>query len=542
MGLAEPDVDASIKEPSAKDAYRGYARPRTAEMLAAVGLDVEYTRAEGDFLYYRRDADGTEVEVLDLLGGFGATLFGHNHPELTATLIDHLRSRGPVHAQASVRSRAGQLAERLSRMVGASTGRSYVVTFSNSGAEAVESALKHAEMELWAKRAAHLARLRANIARVLQEAQDGTLAFAPSQYVVRSELDGPTLAAHFEAVFTETELALTAVPVHLALEKAFHGKTMGALQLTHNPAYRAAWQRRDTTLFVPCEDREALSRIVAAETVEVDDVDFDELGKVVLGKRRFTRIASCFAEPIQGEGGVNVVSPWFLEALRRTADDSGFALVFDEIQSGMGRTGTFLASEGVRADYYVLSKALGGGLVKIGAMMVDASRYQHDFGYLHTSTFAEDDASCAVALEALDLLERSGGRLMRECRAKGTHLSDRLESLRRDFPGVIRDVRGRGLLLGLRLASQRESSSPLLRVLSEQHLLGFVVAGYLLHEANIRIAPALSSHEVLRIEPSAYIAFEELERFVDALRKVCVLLRDGDAPALCRHMLSGDRR
>ena len=126
-------------------AFSRYLRPRLAELLGAIGLDVAYHRAEGDRMWFR-DAGGEEVCVLDMLGGFGAGLYGHNHPALVATARSVLDAHRPMLAQASVRPLAALLAERLSLLVGGITGRDYVVTLASSGAEAVEAAAKHAEL------------------------------------------------------------------------------------------------------------------------------------------------------------------------------------------------------------------------------------------------------------------------------------------------------------------------------------------------------------------------------------------------------------
>lgn len=540
---AEAALSREVDEqPGAQELYRTYARPRTSEMLEAIGLDVEYTRAQGDHLYYKAAPGGREVMVLDLLGGFGATLFGHNHPELCEVLVSHLRKGGTMHVQASTRGYAAKLAKRLSDRVGITTGRSYVTTFSNSGAESIEAALKHAEMELWAKRKARLERLQSNVARALHEAREGTLAFAPPSdpsLSVPSPLSPEGLQDFFRGVQEAAEAEASRAPVAYGVENAFHGKTLGALQLTYGAHYREPWLRAGVAAFLPPDDEAGIAGVLGKEAVELDEVDFDELGRVVLSRRRVTRVSACIAEPIQGEGGVRKLSKSFVESLRRAVDDYDIPLVFDEIQSGMGRTGTFLGSEeqGVRGDYYCFSKSLGGGLVKIGALLVDRERYQHDFGYLHTSTFAEDEVSCAVALKALDLLDRDQGKLMRDCAAKGRSLIAQLESLQREFPQVLAEVRGTGLLTGVRLASQLESKSPLLRVLSEQKLLGFVLAGHLLKVENIRIAPTLSAHETLRVEPSAYIGHAEIDQFIQAFRRVCALVARADAGKLCEFML-----
>src|SRR4029450_6279631 len=116
---------------------------------------------------------------------------------------------------------------------------------------------------------------------------------------------------------------------------------------------------------------------------------------------------------------------------------------------------------GIVGDYYLLSKALGGGLTKIAALLVRRDRYQEEFGYLHTSTFADDDFTSAISLAALDLVTRDDGGLMRDCPEKGTYLLERLRALQQRYPRVIRDVRGRGLLLGVELAPADDSASNL---------------------------------------------------------------------------------
>ncbi len=123
----------------------------------------------------------------------------------------------------------------------------------------------------------------------------------------------------------------------------------------------------------------------------------------------YVNVSGIFVEPIQGEGGIHILSKDFLEFCRRTASEHEIPLIFDEIQCGMGRTGTFTYSEqtGVIADYYLFSKSLGGGLSKISALLIKDTLYEEDFGFIHTLTFAEDDHSSALALTDLNLLERN---------------------------------------------------------------------------------------------------------------------------------------
>src|SRR2546423_4467652 len=122
------------------NSYGHFCRPGLVPLHEALGLDATYVKAEGDYLYYERG--GRLVRVLDLLGGYGANLFGHHHPQLVAEAKRLLDAQVPINAQASCRDGAGRLASALCERLG-----DYVVTFTNSGAETVEAAIKHAHLE-----------------------------------------------------------------------------------------------------------------------------------------------------------------------------------------------------------------------------------------------------------------------------------------------------------------------------------------------------------------------------------------------------------
>src|SRR5277367_2385589 len=122
--------ELSLDPSHGRDAFAKFLKPRLMELLHAIHLDVVYEKGEGDRLFYR-DEKGQETGVLDLLGGYGAGLLGHNHPRIAAVAREVIEKRLPFNAQASARSLAGHLAERLSRKVGSETGREYVVTFAN---------------------------------------------------------------------------------------------------------------------------------------------------------------------------------------------------------------------------------------------------------------------------------------------------------------------------------------------------------------------------------------------------------------------------
>lgn len=347
------------------------------------------------------------------------------------------------------------LAARLARALCQRLGGDYHVVFGNSGAEGVEAAMKHAMLE--------------------------------------------TEGRSF-----------------IALERAFHGKTLGAVQLAGNPEHREPFALAGLrVLRVPANDRAKLERA------------FAEAGD----------LAGFIFEPIQGEGGVRLLEPAFVQRAAELCAQRAVPMIADECQTGLGRTGTFLACEalGVRPDYVILSKALGGGLAKIAALLVRRERYADEFDLKHTSTYAEDDFSCAIALKVLELVDDA---LIAGCREKGARLREGLRGLAARHPQLIADVRGAGLMAALEFHPLPGSASFLLRFLSAQEDLAHVLTGYLLHAHRIRVAPTLSDRFTLRFEPSALIADDEIDRLVAALGEACECLRRADALALTTFLLA----
>lgn len=420
--------------------YGIYCRPGLFELLKSIQLDVAYHRASGDWLWHIRE--GQELKVLDLIGGYGANLFGHNHPELVATIQDLYAQQLPILAQGSCRMGAAQLAKRLCNRLGDG-----VVIFANSGTETIEAALKHA---------------------FLQQK--------------RSKF--------------------------WAIKGAFHGKTLGAIQMNWN--YRAPF-------------------LGLGPTVEFLD-PFDENASYEAFEQEVTDINAIFFEPVLGEGGIRPLPEKFVTWMKAISQKHGILLIADEIQCGIGRTGTFLASEGmgIEPDYVCLSKSLGGGLAKIGALHIKRKHFVEAFSVIHTSTFAEDDISCRVALKALDILETDN--MMARCREKGQYFLDALEKARQRFPLQIREIRGFGLMLGIDFHTQSDSPSNLLKMISDQGYLGYLAAAYFLNVHDIRIAPTLSQPNTLRIEPSAGVPIHAIDHFVACLQVFCKAVDRLDLP------------
>ncbi len=264
---------------------------------------------------------------------------------------------------------------------------------------------------------------------------------------------------------------LTGRPRMIAAEGAFHGRTMGALALTGQPAKRAPFEPMPPGVeFVPYGDIEALRA-----TVDSD-------------------VAAVFLEPILGEAGVIPAPDGYLAAAREITSQQGALLVMDEVQTGVGRTGTWFAHQraGIRPDIITLAKGLGGGL-PIGAVIGIGPAARLLSAGQHGSTFAGNPVCAAAALAVLSTIESD--RLLDHADALGKHISTAIEDL--GHPLVDR-VRGSGLLLGIVLVDR----------ISAETAAVAMEAGFITN------APA---PDVLRLAPPLILTTEQADSFVAAL-------------------------
>jgi predicted acetylornithine/succinylornithine family transaminase len=208
----------------------------------------------------------------------------------------------------------------------------------------------------------------------------------------------------------------------VALEGSFHGRTFGALSATGQPAKRTA--------FEPLVPDVRFARLNDAESLAAAGADGN--------------VACVLLEPIQGEGGIHPATPAFLESAAQLAAGNGGLLFFDEIQCGLGRTGTFFAYEqlGIRPQLVALAKGLANGL-PIGALLVADEAAGGFVPGDHASTFGGNPVTCAAGCAVLDTLDE---QLLEHVRAVGTRLADGLASM-----AAVQELRGRGLLLGCEL-------------------------------------------------------------------------------------------
>ncbi|HKU34510.1 MAG TPA: acetylornithine transaminase [Paenarthrobacter sp.] len=353
------------------------------------------------------DADGKEY--LDLLGGIAVNALGHAHPFVTSVISSQLATLGHVSNFFTSPTQVA-LAEKLLAISNAPAGSK--VFFANSGTEANEAAFK-------------LAR--------------------------RNNGDGK-----------RTKI--------IALEGAFHGRTMGALALTAKEAYRAPFEPLPGgVVHIPFGDIEALRAAVDDST------------------------AAVFLEPIQGEAGVRPLSTEYLQAAREVTAAAGALLILDEVQTGIGRTGKWLASEdaGIVPDAVTLAKGLGGGF-PIGALLTFGSTTSALLtAGQHGTTFGGNPVATAAALATLHAIESQG--VLHNVQSVG-------EYLRAGIAGVegVTEVRGEGLLIGFDVDGN----------IAPAMVTAGLDAGFIINSPGPR---------TIRLAPPLILTTEQADRFLAAL-------------------------
>jgi len=263
----------------------------------------------------------------------------------------------------------------------------------------------------------------------------------------------------------------------ITFEGAFHGRTLATLA--------AGGQKKYLEGFGPVVEG-------------FDQVPFGDLDAT---RRAITSAtAAILIEPILGEGGVRVVPPDFLKALRRLCDEHGLLLMFDEVQTGMGRTGRLFAYQysGVEPDVMALAKALGGGF-PIGACLATAAASKGMTPGTHGSTFGGNPLAVATANAVLDVLLEPG--FLDRVRRTSLLLKQKLGAIRDHYPTVIAEVRGEGLLLGLRAVPP---------------------CGELVDELRAeKMITAAAGDNVVRLLPPLIVSEEEVAEAVSRIGRAC---------------------
>ena len=357
------------------------------------------------------DEDGTRY--LDFAAGIAVNLLGHSHAGLIGAI--QRQAETLMHVSNLYGSPQGEaLAARLVDLTFADT-----VFFTNSGAEAVECAIK-------------------------------------------------TARAYHQSAGNDQKYEL------ITFNNAFHGRTMATISASN--------QEKMHKGFAPL--------LSGFKYVEFGDLEGTKAAKG-------PQPAGFLVEPIQGEGGIRVGSQEFIKGLRQLADENDLMLVFDEVQTGVARTGTLYAYEqyGIEPDIMATAKGIGGGFPMGACLATEKAARGMTFG-THGSTYGGNPLAMAAGMAVLDAVANDA--FLAEVREKGERLRTRLEQFIGNYPELFEGVRGKGLMLGLKMKAEPR---PFMQHLRDSHQLLTVAAG----------------DQTLRILPPLVIGDAEIDEFFDKL-------------------------
>lgn len=397
------DTEAHIDEVIEK--YSKYVNPGLTKLLQFGGFgDVEV------------EALGCEVKLasgatcLDFLGGYGVFALGHRNPRVVEAVHRQL-DRMPLSTRAFFHEPQATLSEMLAKCTPGNLTYSF---YSNSGAEAVEAALKFA---------------RASTGR--------------------------------------TEFIST--------EGAYHGKSLGALSVTGREKYRRPFEPLIPGVsFVPYNSSDTVNEQISSNT------------------------AAVIIETVQGEGGIIPALPGYISDIREMCSKNGALLIVDEVQTGLGRTGLMwgVDHDGVVPDIMTMAKALGGGVMPIGATITTPEVWDGVFRenpYIHTSTFGGNPMACVAAITALSIIQEDN--LSQSAFLMGSRLISGLRKVQTLLGESIKEVRGLGLMVGVEFSIQD---------VAELTINGMarrgVIAGY-----------TLNNPRVIRFEPPLIVSEEQID-------------------------------
>lgn len=323
-----------------------------------------------------------------------------------------------------------------------------------------------------------------------------------------------------EAVETAIKLARSATGklTIVSTDRSFHGKTLGALSATGRDVYQ-------TPFGAPVP---GFTRIPYNDATSLADL-----------LERESDVAAFIVEPVQGEGGIIPAQPGYLAEAQRLCRQHGVVFIIDEIQTGLGRTGKMFACdhEDIEPDVMLLAKALGGGLIPMGVCISSPRIYNDDFGSLHSSTFANNNLSCAVGSAVIDELLKDDQKLIKDVAVKGEYLLTRAHQLGQAYPDIIKTVRGQGLMVGIEFYDLDDCGSFDMAYLCDQGAFTALLAGFLLNVCQIRLVPFLNNPMTVRLEPTLTITIEEIDRVMDALGTICEILFHRDYALLYRFLI-----
>jgi acetylornithine aminotransferase len=285
--------------------------------------------------------------------------------------------------------------------------------------------------------------------------------------------------------YAHTVLEFLEQPVILTAKSSFHGRTLATVTATGQPKYQKDFQPLMPGFeYVPYNDITAIEEAIT----NIDEGD--------------RRVAAIMLEPLQGEGGIRPGNLDYFLRLRKICDDTGILLVFDEVQTGVGRTGKMWGYEnlGVEPDIFTSAKGLAGG-IPIGAMMCKTSCDVFEPGN-HASTFGGNPFVCGVSLAVLQTIEKEN--ILQNVQARGEQLRTKLRSVTKKYPQLFTEVRGWGLINGIEIKADIDLTSlDIVKKAMEKGLL---------------LAPA--GLKVLRFVPPLIVSAAQIDQATDILEEV----------------------
>lgn len=366
-------------------------------------FDIEPVKAEGAWLW-----DKTGTKYLDLYGGHAVISIGHTHPHFVSRIEEQLKKLA-FYSNSVQNGLQKELASKLGELSGY---EDHSLFLCNSGAEAIENALKLASFHTERKKV-------------------------------------------------------------LAITRAFHGRTAGAVAITHNPKIQAPVNDVSHVSFIDMNDEAALEEHL-----------------------KTGEYCAFIIESIQGVGGIHLASESFLQTARKLCSQHSAMFIADEIQAGFGRSGKFFAHQhaGIEADLITMAKGMGNGF-PVGGVLISPA-FESWFGMLGT-TFGGNHLACAATMAVLEVLEKD------ELVTNASKLGEKWMKELAEIPGVV-EVRGKGLMIGLELASP---AKPIRKQLLFEHKI---------------FTGSSSEPNVLRLLPPLGIGEAETSSFTQAMDQIMV--------------------
>ncbi|MCS7165108.1 MAG: aminotransferase class III-fold pyridoxal phosphate-dependent enzyme [Candidatus Calescibacterium sp.] len=382
--------------------YYEHINPNLTKVIKLAGY-AKIEHSAKDHIILAKNNGKTE-EYIDCLGLYGAVLLGHNN-EYVLNKVKEQMDKQCMPTKVFLSSLYAAAAYLLANL----SGLDYVF-FANSGAEAIEGAIKIA-------------------------------------------------------------LASTGKNKILSTYNSYHGKTLGALAVTGREIYKK-------------------------NLPEILNVSFAKYGEIQDIENKIDhQTAAVIIEPIQGEGGIIIPPPDYIPKVRELCDKYNCLLIIDEVQTGLGRTGILFEHQryNIKPDILVLAKALGGGIVPVGAIVANQKAWKifQENPLFHTSTFGGNPLALIACISTIEFIIQNN--IIDQVREKGQYFLNKLLSINK--PEVVKEIRGRGLMIGIEL--------------QEDHYAASIFSSLI--KNNIITAYTLNQPKVIRIEPPYTITYEQIE-------------------------------